>query len=364
MAHVSAIALARLTGVPYLFRKHLIDLAGGADTVVDSLLSGRNLDSEREEWERAARAGLNLDAAGREEKKLTKLGAWVRAYGDPDYPPLLAQIPDPPLVLMGKGKYPEGEEARFLSVVGPRRPSTYGARVGRMLTKDLVREGLILVSGMARGIDAIAHQACVDGKAATVAVIGCGIDRVYPPEHAWLSSRIEKTGCILTEFFPGEPPRAQHFPRRNRIIAGLSKATLVIEAGEKSGARITARHAVEQGRDVFAVPGPVDAPLSVFTNQLISEGAKLVATSADVLEEYFPGRSFAAPAPVLEDLAGLSDEAKELFTHFVKDEPMGVDDLVQKGVGPASDVLSSLLELELCGLVSKQSDARYVLIVA
>ncbi|MFH1017089.1 MAG: DNA-processing protein DprA [Pseudomonadota bacterium] len=360
MAKVSAIALARLTKVPYLFRKYLIDRAGGSEALVDGILSGRTPDPERPEWIQMIRLNLDLAAAEREERRIAKSGAWVRVYGDGDYPEPLAQIPDPPLVIMGRGEYPKGQEARFLSVVGPRRPSTYGARVGRMLAKDLVREGLILVSGMARGIDAIAHEACVEAKTPTIAVLGCGIDRTYPPEHALLRSKIEKTGCVITEFFPGEPPRPGNFPMRNRIIAGLSKATLVIEAGEKSGARITARHALDQGRDVFAVPGPVDAPLSMFTNRLISEGGKLVATSADVLEEYFPGRSFAAPVAVQADLAGLSDGAKEIFGYFAADLPMGVDDLVGKGGWPASDVLSSLLELELRGLVERGPDSRYV----
>jgi len=230
-----------------------------------------------------------------------------------------------------------------------------------MLCSDLATEGLILVSGLARGVDAVAHEAALKAGRPTIAVLGCGIDVAYPPEHAHLKTRIEKNGAVVSEFWMGDPAEAWHFPLRNRVITGLSKGLLVIEAGEKSGARISARHAVEQSRDVFSVPGPIDSPLSIFTNQLISEGAKLTSSSADVLEEYYPEKVYRnSMTKSVSTKSELSSQATRLLVCFEKDEPIGIDDLLVKGNLQIGEVLQSLMELELKGIVAKSKDARYV----
>jgi len=359
---ITSVALARLPGVSCTDKKALIDRFGTADQVLQAARTGRDVDESVNIRLALVRRDLDLVGAEQELKRLGREGAWVRGYGYPNYPGWLAEISDPPLVLFGKGTLPP-DDAVTLGVVGPRRPSGYGARIARMLSRDLAREGLVLVSGMARGIDAIAHDAALKEKMPTVAVLGCGIDRVYPPEHALLKERIIEQGAVITEFFMGEPPRPGHFPKRNRIISGLSRGVLIVEAGEKSGARITARLAAEQSREVFAVPGPIDSPLSFSTNELISQGAKLVASSADVLSELVPHRVLKERNAKLREESELPEmtlRAHKLLRHLTCDTPLAVDDLVRKQGDSVSHVLATLIELEMKGVVQKQPDARYL----
>jgi DNA processing protein len=360
VSDVATTAVARITQLPYSIRKTLWDKWGTAERLLEGVRAHQSADSTEEAAFSILEQNLDLKQAETEVSQLKKLGGWVVGFGDSTYPKLLSEIPDPPLALFGLGTLP-GEDRPFLGFVGPRRPSTYGTRVARMLAKDLAREGVILVSGLARGIDAIAHEAALREKTPTVAVMGCGLDRIYPPEHALLHSKVVRGGAVLSEFFLREPPRPEHFPRRNRIISGLSRGVLLVEAGEKSGARITARHAVEQCREVFAVPGPIDSSLSIHPNRLISEGAKLVATSADVLEELIPGYGGRKPAGVeIQETKRLSPMETELLTCMERDRPLAVDDLVKESKLPIQSVLQTLSGLQIKGLVEKQSDARYV----
>jgi DNA processing protein len=233
--------------------------------------------------------------------------------------------------------------------------------VARLLADDLAREGIVLVSGLARGIDATAHEAALRRKVPTVAVMASGLDRTYPPEHGHLRAQVEKGGAVLTEFFLGDPPRRTHFPGRNRIISGLSRGVLLIEAGEKSGAGITVRHAVEQAREVFAVPGPIDSPLSIRPNRLIAQGAKLVATSSDVLEELIPGYQPRPGRSSAEEVVfSLSPPARRLLNEFVVDRPVAVEELARRRGGALPEGLRRLTELEMKGVVARQADARYV----
>jgi DNA processing protein len=202
---------------------------------------------------------------------------------DPIYPALLKQIHDPPPRLFVRGQIPVGP---FIAIVGSRRATPYGCRTAQRLARELSDVGVVIISGLARGIDAAAHRGALEGETPTVAVMATGLDRIYPPEHAELAAAIAKTGALITEAAEGTLPLPGYFPVRNRIISGLSLGVVVVEAAERSGALITARMALEQGREVFCVPGSIENPLAVGAHRLIKDGAKLVQTVEDVLDEF------------------------------------------------------------------------------
>lgn len=208
------------------------------------------------------------------------------AYDNPLYPERLRSIPHPPVLLYYKGKLPDFDKNVCIATVGTRKISEYGQREGYIISRDLAIAGAIVVSGMARGVDSICHRGALDAGGHTVAVLGCGINRVYPPENGPLMDEISLSGTLLTEFKPDTPPIGSNFPIRNRIISGLCQGTLVVEADEKSGALITARTASQQGRDLFALPGKVDEQNSQGPNSLIKDGAKMVTCARDILVEY------------------------------------------------------------------------------
>lgn len=268
--------------------------------------------------------------------------------GDDRYPPLLSAIPDPPVVL-----WTRGDAAHLLkpsvAIVGSRAATPHGLEMARRLASDLAAAGLVIVSGLARGIDSVAHSAALAAGGSTVAVLGCGADRVYPPEHAELARNIRSAGVIASEFPPGCSPLAHHFPLRNRIISGLAHAVLVVEAPEKSGALITASAAAEQGRDVLVVPGPVASGRNRGGHLLIRDGARLVETADDILEEI--GRPVAqTPARSRQVDAVLLSDAVD-FT---------VDELAERSGEVPSVVLARLLELELSGRIQRIGGGRFV----
>jgi DNA processing protein len=271
--------------------------------------------------------------------------------GGPGYPPLLAELHDPPARLYLRGGPPEILARPAVAVVGARSCSSYGAQVARELSRDLAALGVVIVSGLARGIDGEAHRGALAAGGLTVAVLGCGIDRDYPRAHAQLAGRIAGSGLIVSEYPPGVEPAPWRFPARNRIVAGLAQATVVVEARERSGALITADFALELGRDVFAVPGEITSALSRGTNDLIRQGATPLLAVEDVLEalglEPAPARVTVAVSPEAQAvLDGLAAGAASL------------DELSRAtGVGSA-EVAVALTELELAGLVS-QGDGRY-----
>lgn len=202
---------------------------------------------------------------------------------DPAYPALLKQIHDPPPRLFVRGQIPNGP---FIAIVGSRRATPYGCRTAQRLARELSDVGVVIVSGLARGIDAAAHRGALEGATPTVAVMATGLDRIYPPEHSQLAAAIAKTGALITEAAEGTLPLPGYFPVRNRIISGLSLGVVVVEAADRSGALITARMALEQGREVFCVPGSIENPLAVGVHRLIKDGAVLVQTVEDVLDEF------------------------------------------------------------------------------
>jgi DNA processing protein len=265
-------------------------------------------------------------------------------WDDASYPELLRQIHDPPLFLYVLGELTE-QDAAAVAVVGSRDASAYGRHMTAVISEGLASRGTTVVSGLARGIDGAAHEAALRAGGRTVAVLGSGIDVVYPSEHHRLHMRIAQTGAVVSEYPMGTQPDAENFPARNRIISGLSLGTVVIEANERSGSLITAQFAAEQGRDVFAVPGPVGSRTRG-THQLLRQGAALVESADDVLREVSPHLPPAPrpSAPVLSDL-------ETAIVAQLDALPRSVDELIARTSLPAGTVLETLLVLELRGVV-------------
>ncbi len=222
--------------------------------------------------------------AERSYERLLGSGGGLVVMGDPGYPPLLARIHDPPIAIAVRGSLVR-EDPLGISIVGSRRSTPYGREVARALSRGLAGRGLTIVSGLARGIDAAAHEGALEAGGRTIAVLGSGLDNLYPREHRRLAGRIAEQGAVVSEFDLDEPPHARNFPRRNRIITGLTLGTLVVEAAVRSGSLVSARLAMEQDREVFAVPGPVSSKTSEGVHQLIRDGARLVTRAEDVIEE-------------------------------------------------------------------------------
>jgi len=285
----------------------------------------------------------------------TESGLVGLIQGTPGYPPLLQEIPDPPVVLWLRGQTP-ALSSPAVAVVGSRAASPGGRLVAARLARDLSRAGLTVVSGLARGIDGAAHQAALEAGGQTLAVLGCGADVVYPREHRELARRIAASGAVVSELLPGSPPLAFHFPLRNRVISGLSRAVVVVEAGERSGSLITARAALEQGRDVLAVPGGIMSGRHRGSHSLIKDGARLVETVDDVLDE-IGWHPRAEPAQVESANMWIS---KDLEIHMPLGEPCSVDDLVAGTGWSIPRVLSDIGRLELVGRVTRSGGGAFV----
>jgi len=276
----------------------------------------------------------------------------VVTLGDAEYPPLLLQTADPPLLMYVQGRL-ELLSAAGIAVVGSRNPTPQGADNARAFAGQLCRDGLAIVSGLALGIDGAAHEGALDAGGATVAVVGTGLDIVYPSRHLALARRIAETGALVSEYAPGTPSMAAHFPQRNRIIAGLTRGTLVVEAALRSGSLITARLAAEAGREVFAIPGSIHSPQSRGCHALIRQGAKLVESAADILEELHPPRP-AAPADT-DEPASETDPLLAAMGH----DPVSLDALGARTGWPAQALSARLLELELDGRVARLPGGLY-----
>ena len=301
----------------------------------------------------AARATLDLE---RELERIAAAGAQVLTWGSPGYPRLLREISAPPPVLYVKGTLTE-EDAWAVAVVGTRRALTYGREVTRRLTTTLARSGITIISGMARGIDAEAHWAALKAGGRTIAVFGCGIDCIYPPEHRKLAEEIVAQGALVSDYPLGTRPEGPNFPPRNRIISGLSLGVLVTQAGVRSGALITADYAAEQGRDVFAVPGSILMRGCAGTNALIQDGAKVVLGPEDVLEEL----NLTMVAEQSEARQVLpADETEASLLACLSVEPTHVDDLRQRVDMPIAQVTSTLALMELKGMVRQVGGMKYV----
>lgn len=325
-----------------------LDATGLKSALVDAILDPREAEDK---------ADADLAWAAGE-------GVRILSRDDPGYPPLLTQIGTPPILLFVRGN-PEILKEPMLAIVGSRNPTPPGRETTSDLARILTACGLTIVSGLAIGIDAAAHAGALEvGR--TVAVMGTGPDRVYPSDHLDLARRIAKNGALVTEYLPGTQPIGRNFPRRNRIISGLSLGTLITEAASESGSLITARYAVEQGREVFAVPGSIHNPLVKGCHALIREGAKLVESVQDVMDElgpvWEPPAAVRAAEPAGDDAAGDGEDLDPDYRKLIRDmghDPVAPDELVRRTGLPAQDILSMLLLLELKGHVSSCPGGRY-----
>lgn len=353
------LALKEVKAIGSVLAKRLIERFGSAKGVFlaqpDELLSveGITLDKVRN-----IKSFSNWQGVERLFKKCEKEGIKIYSLMDFEYPTLLKQISDPPLVLFCKGEILP-QDHFGIAVVGSRKPTEYGVRVTDTIVTKIASYGITVVSGLARGIDSIAHTAALKAEGRTIAVLGSGLLYIYPRENKYLAEKILKQGAILSEFYPEEKPSRENFPRRNRIISGMSIATLVTEAGANSGALITASFAADQGRDVFAVPGNITSENSKGTNFLIKRGAKLIQTVEDILEEikqFIPSLKEAIIKDG-ENLIKLKEEQKAIFD--ILKEPLTVDEIVFKTGKTVSEVLTNLLNLEIEGLVVK-IEGKYV----
>ena len=293
------------------------------------------------------------------------LAGKIIALGDERYPERLRTIHNLPAVLYCDGLTETGDR-QAVAIVGSRRATPYGLRVTEALAGELSRLGITIVSGFARGIDAAAHRAALAAGGRTIAVLGCGLDVDYPPGHKSLHVEIAAGGAVLTEFAPGTPPRAAHFPRRNRIISGLALGVVVIEAAEDSGSLITARLALEQGREVFAVPGPIEAPTSRGPHGLLKQGAKLVEMVDDIVEELLPQLDRSLQTLKTEPIAALPkhvelSSSERAMLDMMSREPLHLDELTERTGLTSAVVAGILLGLELRALVKQVPGQRYCL---
>ena len=314
---------------------------------------------------------------------------FVVTVQDAAYPSRLREIYNAPLLLYGKGAMPLFDDEAAVTVVGTRDRTPYGVQVAEELGYELAKQGAVVVSGLAKGIDAAAHRGALRAGGFTAAILGCGVDVVYPAENRRLYEDILATGVILSEYPPGTRPEGWHFPERNRIMSGLSLATVVVEADRDSGALITARAALEQGRDVFAVPGPIHAPQSRGCNELIRDGAGLVTCGWDILQEYHNrfahrlhpdkavlpelpeggiGQEVAEAKPVVElpvlnlvkNRGSLTDDQVQILRALDAEEGKLTDDIAEELALPVRRVLSAMTMLEIDGYVTQQGARRFV----
>ena len=305
----------------------------------------------------AARSWSRIDPDA-EMERVQQAGVTALAWHDDGYPPRLKEIYDKPPVLYVKGEVlPEDE--RSVAVVGTRRPTAYGREVARQVTSDLARNGLTIVSGLAKGVDGIVHRAALEGGARTIAVLGSGLDVMYPREHADLAAQIaDGNGAVVSEFPMGTRPDAQNFPRRNRIISGMSLGTLVAEAPEGSGALLTARHALEQDREVFCIPGSILSPNSAGGNRLIRDSAaKLVTCADEIIEEL----NLSTIEYQIELAAFFpEDEAQAAVLKYVTFDPIHIDEIIRNSSLASSTVSGALTMMELRGLIRQVGGMNYV----
>lgn len=319
-------------------------------------------------------SGCAFEDAVVQQEKMAQAGAAVVAISDPRYPQRLREIFDPPILLFARGRL-ELLETLMLGVVGTRRPTPYGLAVTERLAGDLARAGLAIVSGMARGIDTAAHRGALVASGDTVAVLGCGVDLVYPSENRRLAAEIVEKGLLLSEFPMGAPAFPQNFPIRNRVISGLSLGVLVIEGAQYSGSAITARLALDQGREVFAVPGSIISKMSWGPNLLIKQGAKLVQDWNDVVVELPPEERRTLSARSQMRLFGDDQESattpanenpsspigRQVLALLSVETPTHIDNLLERSEDvSSSEVIAALFELEMLGAVRQLPGRNFV----
>ena len=361
-ASVSRALIARTPGLTAESLAALLDAAGGNSGELSRYARSSGLDLP---------PGTRSFLIAPDERSLARDRAWLEESGaaivlatDPEYPPLLRQVPGAPAALYVLGSVSLLSSPQ-LAMVGSRSPTPAGAATAREFATWFARAGLTVTSGLALGIDAASHEGALRGEGASIAVFGTGLDRVYPPAHRELAERIRESGALVSELPPGTPPRRENFPQRNRIIAWLSLGTLVVEAARVSGSLITARLAGEAGREVFAIPGSIHSPLSQGCHQLIKQGAKLVEEANDVLTELqFSFSKESLRTAQAESAKGgeerpLLDKEYEMLLDALGFEPATIDSLVARTELPNESIASMLLILELEGRVAALPGGRF-----
>ena len=345
---VELVALSLLPASCALPAAERIRAGDSPRTVIDDL-------AERAARDEPQPASMLRSRAAAAVQRAAASGILAIAWTDPRYPVALTTIAVPPPVLWVRGD-PSALNAPAVAVVGSRAASPYGLAVSTQLAADLAAAGLAVVSGMARGIDSAAHRGALDRDGITFAVLGSAVDVVYPPEHAGLAREIERrNGAVISELVPGTPPLAMFFPRRNRIISGLSRAVVVVEANDKSGSLITARCALEQGRDVLAVPGSVLSGRNRGAHALLRDGARIVESADDVLEELGMGRGVRGG-----DAAARGAKSDPLLEHLTPGEACDLDAISERSGLNSPRLLPRLFDLELQGLVRRVGGGRFV----
>ncbi|MEA3543609.1 MAG: DNA-processing protein DprA [Thermodesulfobacteriota bacterium] len=290
-------------------------------------------------------------------QKLESLQVRLVSFWDDEYPLLLREIHDPPALLYLRGKLPDND---CFAIVGSRRATRAGLALTRELATTLAHHNVCIVSGLARGVDSAAHRGALDAQGATIAVLGCGIDRIYPPENSKLFHEIQRENAIITEYPPETPPLAGHFPGRNRIISGLSRGVLIVEAAEKSGSLITGDFALEQGRELFAIPGALQNPNSRGTNRLLKEGAQFVTEAADILQLLWPNQPSKQEQRQYHNFTEQLDEPALRVFRLLGHEPRHSDEIAREcGLTPM-ELSAILLDLELRGGIQTLPGNHYI----
>jgi DNA processing protein len=353
------VLLSMAAGIGPVRFQRLIEICGGARgawLASDLELATAGLERRTADSLRRLRHKTSPAAAS---ARLRKLGIDALTLLDDEYPSNLRQVADPPPVLFVRGRLIVSD-ARAVALVGTRRATGYGYAVAERLAGDLAGAGVTVVSGLAKGIDTAAHRAALEAGGRTIAVLGNGLDQVYPPENSGLARQIVErdSGAVISEFAPAIPPDAVNFPRRNRIISGLSAGTVIIEAGERSGALITADFALEQGRDVLAVPGSIFSPVSAGTNELIKQGATPVTCATDVLT-IFETRDDLRESPPLARHVPELDLQETSVLQALGDEPRHIDELARLLPLASGELSATLTILELRGLARQVGPMLY-----
>jgi DNA processing protein len=303
------------------------------------------------------RKNLNLNA---EYDKLAKWDIHLVLFSDEDYPARLRTINDPPPMLYIRGKLLP-QDGKALAVVGTRKCTRYGRDMSAQLSEELAKNGVTIISGLAEGIDTSAHEGALKGGGRTLAILGCGADQIYPAKNSLLAKHVIENGALVSEFSVGTPPMGENFPRRNRIISGLSLGVLVIEAPEKSGALITAGVAAEQGRDIFVIPGNITNNMASGTNKLLQDGAKLVTSAKDILDELNLEYANLQTRVRTQTVVPSSDE-EALVLRFISTDPTHIDDIIRQTGLNSSEVMGLLTILELKGLAQSAGYMQYSLV--
>jgi len=355
------LALSLIPGLGNIALKNLLDRFGSPEQIFQaSAYELSDVDGIRKEMaQKIVNREYTTDPL-KEIKKIDRCNARIITYSDPDYPQLLKEIHGPPMLLYIKGK-DIPNTLTIIAVVGSRNPTHYGLKAAEEIGQGLARRGISVVSGMARGIDSAAHLGCLGGRGFTIAVLGTGIDMVYPKSNKKLFQSIIKKGAVISEFPLGSPPEPKNFPIRNRIISGLSRGIVVVEATKNSGSLITASLALDQGREVFAVPGSINSFKSTGCHFLIKQGARLIENSDDILDELGLNYLYTQKTDTFKKTPTVPmEEPEKTIYNMIGDYPIHIDQIVRRGDLKPGEVSSILMKMELQGMIKQLPGKMFI----